>query len=96
MTDTATPKPFKKGYKYRLYPTPEQRQYLIETFGANRFLWNHVLDMKQKEYRQYLQDKKDHPDAIHVRPELSGYSLHSLIPASSPTRVQSPSTAASS
>ena len=81
MTDTAAPKPFKKGYKYRLYPTPEQRQFLIETFGANRFLWNHVLDLKQKEYRQYLQDKKDHPDAIHVRPELSGYYLHSLIPA---------------
>ena len=81
MTDTATPKPFKKGYKYRLYPTAEQRQFLIETFGANRFLWNHVLDLKQKEYRQYLQDKKDHPDAIHVRPELSGYYLHSLIPA---------------
>ena len=80
MTDTAAPKPFKKGYKYRLYPTPEQRQFLVETFGANRFLWNHVLDMKQKEYQQYLQDKKDHPDAIHVRPELSGYYLHSLIP----------------
>ena len=81
MTDTAAPKPFKKGYKYRLYPTPEQRQYLLGLFGANRFLWNHVLDMKQKEYRQYLQDKIDHPDAIHVRPELSGYHLHSLIPA---------------
>ena len=80
MTDTAAPKPFKKGYKYRLYPTPEQRQYLLGLFGANRFLWNHVLDMKQKEYQQYLQDKKDHPDAIHIRPELSGYHLHSLIP----------------
>ena len=81
MTTTSAPKPFKKGYKYRLYPTPEQHQYLLGLFGANRFLWNHVLDMKQKEYQQYLQDKKDHPDAVHIRPELSGYCLHSLIPA---------------
>jgi len=28
-------KPFIKGYKYRIYPTDSQKQFLAEVFGAN-------------------------------------------------------------
>ncbi len=58
MTTTTAPKPFKKGYKYRLYPTPEQRQYLLGLFGANRFLWNHLLAQTEESYQIYATAKR--------------------------------------
>jgi putative transposase len=32
-----------KGYKFRLYPTPEQEKYLARCFGCSRFVYNHFL-----------------------------------------------------
>jgi len=32
-----------KGFKYRLYPTEEQRQILLQHGGNTRFLWNYLL-----------------------------------------------------
>jgi putative transposase len=43
------------AYKYRLYPTAEQQNQLKQICGSVRWLWNHMLDMNQK---QYAADKK--------------------------------------
>ncbi|NLV76068.1 MAG: transposase, partial [Tissierellia bacterium] len=35
-----------KGYKYRIYPTEEQKELINKTFGCSRFIYNHFLAMK--------------------------------------------------
>ena len=44
-----------RGYRYRIYPTPEQEQFFIWTFGCCRWMWNHMLG--------------DHNDAWHETKE---------------------------
>jgi putative transposase len=41
-----------KSFKYRIYPTLEQIHLLENTFGCVRFVWNHILDWRSKEYTQ--------------------------------------------
>lgn len=41
-----------KGYKFRLYPTLEQKQYLEKVFGSVRWVWNWGLSLKQEKYKQ--------------------------------------------
>lgn len=36
-----------KAYKYRLYPNAEQRRQIDKTIGACRFVWNHMLELRQ-------------------------------------------------
>lgn len=38
------------SHKYRAYPTDDQAQLLAQTFGCARFVWNHILDWRSKEY----------------------------------------------
>lgn len=38
------------AYKYRIYPTKEQQEFLNKTFGCCRFVWNNILDWRSKEY----------------------------------------------
>ena len=40
----------KRGYKYRIYPTEEQKQYFKMSFAANRWFWNYALDKINKTY----------------------------------------------
>lgn len=40
-----------KGYKYRIYPTEEQKIQIEKTFGCKRFIYNHFLDMKINLYK---------------------------------------------
>ena len=39
-----------KSYKYRLYPTGEQKRVLAQTFGCARLLYNSLLDWWKTEY----------------------------------------------
>ncbi|MEN9946406.1 MAG: hypothetical protein RLZZ293_792 [Pseudomonadota bacterium] len=39
-----------KAYKYRIYPTAEQKQRLAQTFGCVSVVWNDLLDWRNKEY----------------------------------------------
>jgi putative transposase len=39
-----------KSFKYRAYPTNEQINLLERTFGCVRYVWNHILDWRSKEY----------------------------------------------
>jgi putative transposase len=41
-----------RAYKYRFYPTNEQKELLAKTFGSVRYVWNTILDWRSKEYTQ--------------------------------------------
>ena len=41
-----------KAYKYRIYPTNEQKEALAKAFGCVRWYWNYSLDLCQKTYQQ--------------------------------------------
>ena len=39
-----------KGFKYRIYPNKEQREFFAKTFGCDRFIYNRMLADKIKHY----------------------------------------------
>ena len=41
-----------KGFKFRLYPTPEQESMLFQQAGNTRFLWNKFLESNLKTYKE--------------------------------------------
>lgn len=41
-----------RAYKYRLYPTDEQKVLFAKTFGCCRYVYNWALDLKIKSYRE--------------------------------------------
>lgn len=41
-----------KAYKFRLYPSAEQKAFFIFTFGCVRFTYNHLLKERQQEYQR--------------------------------------------
>ena len=41
-----------KAYKYRIYPTNEQKEQIAKTFGCCRFLYNQMLNDKIQEYKK--------------------------------------------
>ena len=41
-----------KAYKYRIYPTSEQKLYLAKTFGCTRFIYNKMLADRIKSYEE--------------------------------------------
>ena len=41
-----------KAYKYRIYPTNEQKLYLAKTFGCTRFIYNQMLADRIKSYKE--------------------------------------------
>ncbi len=73
--------PLKKGYKYRIYPTLEQQEQLAGLFGANRFLWNILIDRTEKAYQVYQEQLKLDPANPPDYPKTDGYSFCSMIPA---------------
>lgn len=42
----------KRAYKYRIYPTEEQKVLLAKTFGCCRVVWNWALDVKSTAYKE--------------------------------------------
>ena len=73
--------PLKKGYRYRIYPTPEQQEQLAGLFGTNRFLWNLLIDRTEKAYQIYQGQLKLDPANPPDYPKTDGYSLVTMIPA---------------
>lgn len=68
----------KKGYRYRIYPTAEQQEQLAGLFGANRFLWNILIDKTEKAYQAYQQQLQLDPVNPPDYPKTDGYSLVSM------------------
>ena len=42
------------AYKFRIYPTDEQKVLINKNFGCSRFIYNHYLDYKDKKYKVVL------------------------------------------
>jgi putative transposase len=40
----------KRAYRYRVYPTPEQKQILARTFGCCRYVYNWALRLRTDAY----------------------------------------------
>jgi len=57
-----------KGIKLRIYPDKQQVEHITLNFGANRFVWNQMLDMIQQRY-------DNNPDSDF----LSAYDLNYLL-----------------
>jgi putative transposase len=56
-----------KAYKFRLYPTKDQKQDLLQHGGNARFIWNYFLDLNSKHYQK-------------TKKFIFGYELISLLP----------------
>ena len=41
-----------RAYKYRFYPTPEQEELLLRTFGCARFVYNKALEIRKKSWEE--------------------------------------------
>ena len=41
-----------KAYVFRMYPNNEQTELINKSFGVSRFIYNHFLEEKQKEYKE--------------------------------------------
>ena len=50
-----------KAYKYRIYPTKEQEEYLSKVFGCVRFIYNKMLYDKIEHYKQTGEMLKNTP-----------------------------------
>ena len=49
------------AYRFRIYPTEEQKILLGKTFGCCRFLYNQMLDDKIREYEKTKKMLKNTP-----------------------------------
>ena len=71
-------KPFVKGFKFPIYPTPEQIKLLDQTFGCCRKVYNIVLAETSKEYDIHAENKKlGIPSSP---PNVSGYGFVNRLP----------------
>lgn len=50
-----------KAYKYRLYPTEQQKEYFMNCFGCARFIYNKMLSDKINHYKETKQMLKNTP-----------------------------------
>ena len=64
---------FNRRYRFRFYPTEDQKVLLAQTFGCCRFVYNHFLDKAIKDRDQYLLDLS--LNSIVKRPSVSGYDF---------------------
>ncbi|MDN2453474.1 RNA-guided endonuclease TnpB family protein [Lactobacillus sp. UCMA15818] len=46
-----------QGLKLRIYPNLEQQKQIVENFGAARFVWNQMLEMQSKRYKNNKDSK---------------------------------------
>ena len=47
-----------KAYKFRLYPTQEQEQLMLKTFGCVRFVYNLMLAERKETYEKFKDNKE--------------------------------------
>ena len=70
----------KRGYKYRIYPTEEQKKYFAQCFGANRWWWNYCLKKIEDNYQEYKAMKENGED-VSKRNKLSAqYDISRELP----------------
>ena len=57
------------AYKFRIYPTEQQKVLLNKHFGCNRFIWNYFLNERQ----QYYLNNKEDIEAKRIKGSLNYY-----------------------
>ena len=62
-----------KAYRFRLYPTDEQRQQMTRIIGCCRFVWNRLLEYSSKSYERRKES--------HTAFDLNNFIAHTLKPA---------------
>lgn len=55
-----------KAFKFRLYPTEAQKEFLSRQFGAVRFVYNHFLAIRKDEYLNNKKSLNYYDDAKHL------------------------------
>ena len=62
-----------KAYKFRLYPTDEQRTLINKTFGCQRFVYNYYLnDIKNNGYKNAFTCINDYTSSLKYSYEFLG------------------------
>lgn len=74
-----TPQSFQKGYKFRLYPTSDQKQQLRQMFGAKRFVWNCLAERSEIAYQVYQEQCKLDINVKPDHPRTDGFYFAGLI-----------------
>jgi putative transposase len=74
-TTSSTQKPFYKGYKFRLYPTKEQKVLLSKYFGSSRFIYNRLLAENKEAYEAYKKALSENPLSPPVKPGTAPFTL---------------------
>lgn len=59
-----------RAYKYRIYPTDEQKVMLAKTFGCCRYVYNWARCLKEKAYKESGEDISEYDMSTRVRREL--------------------------
>lgn len=67
-----------RAYKFKFYPTDKQKKQLAVDFGCARFVWNHCLDLRTKDYETYKAAVAA-GDADAVKPSWNYVSLNRLV-----------------
>src|SRR6266446_5851251 len=75
----------KRAYKYRMYPTDEQKQMLARTFGCCRFIYNWALRQKTDAFyhehqRLYYKDLSEALTHLKKHPDYSWLAEVSSVP----------------
>src|SRR5260370_965447 len=75
----------KRAYKYRMYPTDEQKQILARTFGCCRFIYNWALRQKTDAFyhehqRLYYKDLSEALTLLKKHPDYSWLNEVSSVP----------------
>ena len=75
----------KRAYKYRIYPTEEQKRILARTFGCCRFVYNWALRQKtdtfyNEQRRLYYKDVSEALTQLKKQPEYTWLSEVSSVP----------------
>lgn len=58
-----------RGFKYRIYPTIDQEQFLAQQFSNCRFVYNYFLELRSKEYKENGRSLSGF-DCVKMLPEL--------------------------
>src|SRR5262245_25970927 len=75
----------KRAYKRRFYPTPDQEQVLVRTFGCARFVYNWALRLRtdanyQRQERISYADTSTELTALKRQPETAWLNEVSSVP----------------
>ena len=77
------PKPaklLKKGFKFPIYPTTEQKQLIERTFGCCRYVYNRALAESKEDYKTYAELLEKRLMDKQARPDVSSYGLVNKLP----------------